>query len=155
MLHHVNCYWSTSYGQTSEVQKKSFSRSSLPIRVMTNDDAPFSGFSLFAWVINEVESERKTQYWFCQWMPGGIDPVVYSTGGLIEVAGLGCTCNFCRYCKLAAYRGSGCLLHVLGVAQYKWHFPLVKQRRRLGRIQTLQIFMAAELRYITARNICI
>ena len=36
--------------------KKKF-QSSLPIRVMANDDVPFSGFSFFAWVINEVESE--------------------------------------------------------------------------------------------------
>ena len=52
-------------------------------------------------------------------MRRGIDPVVYSTEGLIQVAGLGCSCSCCRYCKLVAYRGSGCLLHVLEVDQYK------------------------------------
>ena len=67
----------------------------------------------------------------------------------------GCTCSCCGYCKLVACQEAGCLLHVLWAALYMWHLPLVKYRRRFVRIQTLQFFMAAELRYIISSNICI
>ena len=79
----------------------------------------------------------------------------WSIWGINRSSWRGCTCSCCGYCKLVACRGAGCLLHVLWAALYMWYLPLVKYRGRFVRIQTLQFFMAAELRYIISSNSCI